>query len=130
MLALRGQQKCFRNLFKALFSDKPANKKAEIIKTDNGENLESLSRVWSKKQLPKSIAMRGARFETVDLNKQPNPKPAIDLISKYPIVQVHEHIVACDGGGGSLGHPKIYINLVKFTFLFKLLTPIRTRNNR
>ena len=75
--------------------------------------------------MPKSMAMQGARFETVDLSKQPNPQPAIDLISKYPIVEVHEHIVACDGGGGSLGHPKIYINLVQFSFLLLLLlTPL------
>ena len=56
--------------------------------------------------MPKSLAMQGARFETVNIEKQPNPTPTIDLISKVPIIEVHENIVACDGGGERLGHPK------------------------
>ena len=72
-----------------------------------------LSKTWSQKQIPKSLAMKGPRFETVKLDKQPNPVPAIDLISKIPIKTFHDNIVSCDGGGGSLGHPTIYINLVK-----------------
>lgn len=72
----------------------------------------TITKVWSRKQIPKTLAMTGARFETVELNKQPNPAPAIELIEKVPINYVNENIVACDGGGENLGHPKIYINLV------------------
>lgn len=27
------------------------------------------------------------------------------------IITVSEHRVACDGGGGALGHPKIYLDM-------------------
>lgn len=26
-------------------------------------------------------------------------------------IVVHSHTVACDGGGGALGHPRVYLNL-------------------
>ncbi|KAI9223703.1 zinc-finger domain-containing protein [Blastocladiella britannica] len=52
-----------------------------------------------------------AAFAQVDLAAQPAPIPAMDLIAEEPVRKVHERIVACDGGGGALGHPKVYINL-------------------
>ena len=68
------------------------------------------------------------------LEKQVNSQWAIDLIAKVPPIEVNTCIVssstafitsslhmtclpisssqvACDGGGGPLGHPKVYINL-------------------
>ena len=70
------------------------------------------------------------------LEKQVNSQWAIDLIAKVPPIEVNTRIVsstafitsslqsshmtcppisasqvACDGGGGPLGHPKVYINL-------------------
>ncbi|XP_043486883.1 NADH dehydrogenase [ubiquinone] iron-sulfur protein 6, mitochondrial [Polistes fuscatus] len=47
----------------------------------------------------------------VDRPKHVNPNWAINLISKVPSTPVKSRIVACDGGGGPLGHPKVYINL-------------------
>ena len=44
---------------------------------------------------------------------QPQPYSAMELIHKQPVKWVHERIVACDGGGGPAGHPKIYINTDK-----------------
>ncbi|VDM03187.1 unnamed protein product, partial [Schistocephalus solidus] len=41
-----------------------------------------------------------------------NQSFAVDLISKVPAKKVTSHIACCDGGGGALGHPKVYINLV------------------
>nr|CAG4644516.1 EOG090X0NBY [Lepidurus arcticus] len=52
---------------------------------------------------------RMARF--VDRPKQVTPMRAIDLIAKVPPKVVKQRVVACDGGGGALGHPKVYINL-------------------
>lgn len=90
-----------------------------------------ISKTWSPKQMPKSSA---ARFETVDIAQQPNPAAAMKLISKVPVIQVHENIAACDGGGGKLGHPKIYINLVhnqKTLFLiFNILFILRIKNKQ
>lgn len=70
------------------------------------------SEIWSQKQIPKSIAMGGPRFEAINIINQPNPAAAIELISKFPIIKIEENIVACDGGGRQSGHPKIFLNLV------------------
>ena len=44
---------------------------------------------------------------------QPSPEAAIELIHKQPVRWVHERQVSCDGGGGPLGHPRVYINVDK-----------------
>jgi len=54
---------------------------------------------------------RNARFNVTGLEKQVNDQFAIDLIAQVPPIVVSQRIVACDGGGGALGHPKVYINL-------------------
>ncbi|KAI8823373.1 ubiquinone oxidoreductase 20 kd subunit [Fimicolochytrium jonesii] len=68
---------------------------------------------WSEHQQDKSAAMVGPRFEQTDLSLQPNPLSAQDLISKVPVKFVQARRVSCDGGGGALGHPKVYLNLDK-----------------
>ncbi|KAJ3375778.1 hypothetical protein GGF31_002982 [Allomyces arbusculus] len=59
----------------------------------------------------KKEVMKGPRFEQTDMSAQPAPMPAIDLIAEQPVQKVHQRVVACNGGGGPLGHPKVYINL-------------------
>lgn len=44
---------------------------------------------------------------------QPNPLSAMELIANEPVRIVQGRKVVCDGGGGALGHPKIFINLDK-----------------
>ncbi|KAG9627585.1 hypothetical protein KCV04_g11387, partial [Aureobasidium melanogenum] len=39
------------------------------------------------------------------------PMAAIELIHKQPVRWVKERTVKCDGGGGPLGHPRIFINV-------------------
>lgn len=56
------------------------------------------------------------RFVQKDLEEQPRPYAAIDLIVKEPIKYLsHEqgNIAVCDGNRGSTlqGHPKVFINL-------------------
>ncbi|GIY94097.1 NADH dehydrogenase iron-sulfur protein 6, mitochondrial [Caerostris extrusa] len=46
-----------------------------------------------------------------DREKQVNPHFAINLINSIPPKVVKDRVVSCDGGGGALGHPKVYINL-------------------
>lgn len=53
----------------------------------------------SESEALKSVAMTGPRFEQTDLNLQPNPQPAIDLISKVEILKVDGRKVSCNGGG-------------------------------
>ncbi|NP_001280386.1 NADH dehydrogenase [ubiquinone] iron-sulfur protein 6, mitochondrial [Acyrthosiphon pisum] len=54
---------------------------------------------------------RLARF--IDKKKEVNQSFAIDLIKQVPPKPCTERVVYCDGGGGPLGHPKVYINLDK-----------------
>ncbi|XP_003219880.1 NADH dehydrogenase [ubiquinone] iron-sulfur protein 6, mitochondrial [Anolis carolinensis] len=56
---------------------------------------------------------RQVRF--VGRQKEVNENFAIDLIAEQPVSEVETRIVSCDGGGGALGHPKVYINLDKDT---------------
>ncbi|XP_078541853.1 NADH dehydrogenase [ubiquinone] iron-sulfur protein 6, mitochondrial [Lissotriton helveticus] len=56
---------------------------------------------------------RKVRF--VARQKEVNEQFAIDLIKEEPVSEVDSRVVSCDGGGGALGHPKVYINLDKDT---------------
>ncbi|KAH7037889.1 NADH-ubiquinone oxidoreductase [Microdochium trichocladiopsis] len=69
--------------------------------------------IWSRSQRPRGDAMSGPRFEQTDFSLQPQSKAAIELIHKQPVRWTHDRIVACDGGGGPAGHPKIFINTDK-----------------
>ncbi|KXJ94503.1 zinc-finger domain-domain-containing protein [Microdochium bolleyi] len=69
--------------------------------------------IWSKSQRPRAEAMTGPRFEQTDFSVQPQPMAAIELIHKQPVRWTHDRIVACDGGGGPAGHPKVFINTDK-----------------
>ncbi|KAI9256047.1 hypothetical protein EDC94DRAFT_216142 [Helicostylum pulchrum] len=77
------------------------------------QQAENRVTTWSKSQRSKVDAFSGPRFEQTDLNAQPNPMAAIELIAEEPVRFVTERVTHCDGGGGSLGHPKIFINLDK-----------------
>ncbi|KAF3897375.1 Lactobacillus shifted protein [Trichophyton interdigitale] len=68
---------------------------------------------WAKSQQERSKAMAGPRFEQTIIDFQPQPYAAIDLIHKQPVRWTKERVVSCDGGGGPLGHPRIFINTDK-----------------
>ncbi|XP_074645201.1 NADH dehydrogenase [ubiquinone] iron-sulfur protein 6, mitochondrial-like [Tubulanus polymorphus] len=53
---------------------------------------------------------RLARFND-GKSKVVNKNFAIDLIAEVPPKACTERVVHCDGGGGPLGHPKVFINL-------------------
>ena len=55
---------------------------------------------------------RMARF--VNREKLVNERYATDLVQEAAPIASKERIVSCDGGGGPLGHPKVFINLVNF----------------
>ncbi|KAG0647527.1 Lactobacillus shifted [Hyphodiscus hymeniophilus] len=69
--------------------------------------------VWSRSQNPRAKAMSGPRFEQTIMELQPRPEAAISLIHKQPVRWTHKRVVECDGGGGPLGHPRIFINVDK-----------------
>ncbi|CAN8096700.1 unnamed protein product [Discula destructiva] len=69
--------------------------------------------IWSRSQKPRNEAMVGPRFEQTDFDLQPASYAAIELIHKQPVNWTHDRVVACDGGGGPAGHPRIFINTDK-----------------
>ncbi|KAH8120319.1 zinc-finger domain-containing protein [Phellopilus nigrolimitatus] len=68
---------------------------------------------WSTNQRAREDAYKDARFEQTALEFQPQPLSAMEMISQEPVHMVHGRKAVCDGGGGPLGHPKIFINLDK-----------------
>ncbi|KAM6282448.1 NADH dehydrogenase [ubiquinone] iron-sulfur protein 6, mitochondrial isoform 2-T2 [Porphyrio hochstetteri] len=83
--------------------------------------LPPLSRLLSLRPVAVAAAVRpyGVRAsgtgELVTHTGQVNQSFAIDLIAEQPVSEVEQRVIACDGGGGALGHPKVYINLDKDT---------------
>ncbi|SPC64640.1 related to NADH2 dehydrogenase (ubiquinone) complex I 13K-A chain precursor [Ustilago sp. UG-2017b] len=68
---------------------------------------------WSESQNLRQNAMKGPRFEQLDMRFQPQPLAAIEMIQREPIRLSSKRIAACDGDGGPLGHPRVFINLDK-----------------
>ena len=54
-----------------------------------------------------------SKAEHLTNTPQPRPYAAIELIHKQPVRWTHDRTVSCDGGGGPLGHPRIFINVDK-----------------
>ncbi|XP_069634860.1 NADH dehydrogenase [ubiquinone] iron-sulfur protein 6, mitochondrial [Haliaeetus albicilla] len=72
-----------------------------------GELITHTGQVYEEKDY------RRVRF--VGRQKEVNKNFAIDLIAEQPVSEVESRVISCDGGGGALGHPKVYINLDKDT---------------
>lgn len=108
-------------------------KKADVpLPTPTQQQSPNYPTTWSTSQTPRPGFASSPRFEQTVMDLQPNPLSAMELIAKEPIRLVHGRKAVCDGGntlflssllytfqpkqfilgGGPLGHPKIYINLV------------------
>jgi uncharacterized Zn-finger protein len=73
--------------------------------------IEGICGVWSAR---KGVRWSGETTEQLLISYvQPRPYAAIDLIHQQPVRWTNERIVSCDGGGGPLGHPRIFINTDK-----------------
>ncbi|KAL2080078.1 hypothetical protein ACEWY4_023871 [Coilia grayii] len=75
--------------------------------TNYGEEIIHTGQVYDENDI------RRVRF--VGKNKEVNKNFAINLVAEEPVTDVGARVVSCDGGGGALGHPKVYINLDKTT---------------
>ncbi|KAJ8672668.1 hypothetical protein QAD02_003928 [Eretmocerus hayati] len=84
-------------------------------------SLTSISRCYASWEPKDKQTHTGQIFEPDDRRlvrfvnrpKEVNPNWSINLIAEVPPEPQKARIVACDGGGGPLGHPKVYINLDK-----------------
>jgi NADH dehydrogenase (ubiquinone) Fe-S protein 6 len=83
------------------------------VSPDSSLQAPNRAGVWAPSQRPRSQAMVGPRFEQTDYALQPQPWAAIELIHKQHVRWTHDRVVACDGGGGPEGHPRVYINTDK-----------------
>ncbi|XP_026112200.1 NADH dehydrogenase [ubiquinone] iron-sulfur protein 6, mitochondrial [Carassius auratus] len=72
-----------------------------------GEKITHTGQVYDENDV------RRARF--IGRQKEVNENFAISLVAEEPVTCVESRVVSCDGGGGALGHPKVYINLDKET---------------
>ncbi|KAK9468789.1 zinc-finger domain-containing protein [Lipomyces arxii] len=91
-------------------------KTAEEVQLTEQEKALSLQapnreETWAVSQRPRSAAMVGPRFAQKNLEAQPRPYAAINLIAEEPVRFVDTNIASCDGGSGVQGHPKVFINL-------------------
>ncbi|KAJ8273142.1 hypothetical protein GJAV_G00097980 [Gymnothorax javanicus] len=77
------------------------------VVSSSGEKITHTGQVYDEQDV------RRARF--VDRQKEVNERFAINLVAEEPVTNVQARVVSCDGGGGALGHPKVYINLDKET---------------
>jgi len=68
---------------------------------------------WSTSQQPRPPPESSPRFEQTAYEYQPAPPSAMEMVNSQPIILSDARIAVCDGGGGPLGHPKIFINLDK-----------------
>ncbi|XP_034748592.1 NADH dehydrogenase [ubiquinone] iron-sulfur protein 6, mitochondrial [Etheostoma cragini] len=75
--------------------------------SSTGEPITHTGQVFDEKD------PRRARF--VGRQKEVNTNFAIKLVAEESVTDVQARVVSCDGGGGALGHPKVYINLDKDT---------------
>lgn len=75
--------------------------------SNHGEIITHTGQVYDENDV------RRARF--VGRHKEVNENFAINLVAEEPVSHVESRVVSCDGGGGALGHPKVYINLDKDT---------------
>jgi len=93
------QKKCTINSSFAAFSTASTVRKNDT----SGDSVTHTGQHWEADDY------RLVRFESSP--KQINSQFAIDLIAKVPPKEAKSRVVSCDGGGGALGHPKVYINL-------------------
>ncbi|BCW91036.1 hypothetical protein sos41_42140 [Alphaproteobacteria bacterium SO-S41] len=42
---------------------------------------------------------------------QTAPGPKTPTTPPPEVIHVHDHRVACDGGGGALGHPRVFLEI-------------------
>lgn len=85
-----------------------ADKEATNVPAPQSPNLAT---TWTTSQRPRPSTGESPRFEQTAMDLQPNPLSAMAMIANEPVRLVHARKAVCDGGGGPLGHPKIYINL-------------------
>ncbi|XP_058034095.1 NADH dehydrogenase [ubiquinone] iron-sulfur protein 6, mitochondrial [Ahaetulla prasina] len=106
-LPLRGALRAGFISLRGKFPPASVRRNYGVLTSPTGEKVTHTGQVYEEKDY------RRVRF--VGRQKEVNENFAIDLIAEQPVTEVETRVVWCDGGGGALGHPKVYINLDKDT---------------
>ncbi|CAH8602979.1 unnamed protein product [Dicrocoelium dendriticum] len=80
-----------------------------LIGTRSASGVDSATEVTHTGQKFSLNDPRAARF--TQSRKLVDPHFPQDLIAEVPPIACKDRIASCDGGGGALGHPIVYINL-------------------
>ncbi|XP_043393886.1 NADH dehydrogenase [ubiquinone] iron-sulfur protein 6, mitochondrial-like [Chelonia mydas] len=75
--------------------------------SESGESVKRMGQVYEENDYRK--------VQFIARQNEVNETFAIDLIAEQPVNKVESRVISCDGGGGALGHPKVYINFDKDT---------------
>nr|VWO96780.1 Type III effector HopO1-1 [Ganoderma boninense] len=112
MLARRALQGLARPLTRLSSSSTPVPAHEATTPATAAPQSPNFANTWSTSQRPRPQQHSSPRFEQTIMELQPSPLSAMEMINKEPIRVVHGRKAVCDGGGGPLGHPKIFINLL------------------
>ncbi|XP_051527492.1 NADH dehydrogenase [ubiquinone] iron-sulfur protein 6, mitochondrial-like [Myxocyprinus asiaticus] len=96
-----------RTLLNVLKVSAVSSQQYSVPVSNYGEKITHTGQVYDENDT------RRARF--TGRQKEVNENFAINLVAEEPVTHVESSVVSCDGGGGALGHPKVYINLDKDT---------------
>ncbi|XP_056598037.1 NADH dehydrogenase [ubiquinone] iron-sulfur protein 6, mitochondrial [Triplophysa dalaica] len=96
-----------RSLLNVIKVSAAPSQRYSVDVSKDGEKITHTGQVYD----PNDV--RKARF--VGRKKEVNENFAINLVAEEPVTHIESRVVSCDGGGGALGHPKVYINLDKET---------------
>ncbi|EQL01900.1 NADH:ubiquinone oxidoreductase 18.4kD subunit [Ophiocordyceps sinensis CO18] len=75
--------------------------------------LEAAVPATKRRQRRRGHPAQAGRPGTQPRRHLPQPLSAMEMIHKQRVRWTHERVVACEGGGGPAGHPRIFINTDK-----------------
>jgi NADH dehydrogenase (ubiquinone) Fe-S protein 6 len=128
MISRRAIPQLARTLRRAA-STTPSVKKESPVPTQPNEDLPTVKQApnypttWSTNQQPRPGLGSSPRFEQTNMELQPNPLSAMELIANEPVRVVHGRKAVCDGGPFSFPHFYSFLSLT-VVFLRADLEPL------
>ncbi len=83
----------------------PAQVKEDVPAVQQAPNYPT---TWSTSQQPRPGPGSSPRFEQTNMELQPNPLSAMEMIAKEPVRLVHGRRAVCDGGSCPFGRPSVF----------------------
>lgn len=95
-------------------SSTPATKPKESVVTRNSEpatlqQSPNYATTWSTNQAARPGSGAGPRFEQTNMDLQPNPLSAMEMVAREPIRLVKGRTASCDGGACIPYHEHLFL---------------------